>query len=462
MKPQGKTLDAYMRSRSRCTFIMGPLGSGKTYQSASKVLRLMCEQAPNAQGERKSRWYAVRNTYPDLLTTTIKDWLDLFGDLGVYKGNSSEPPTHRLSFCMEDGTSVKAEMVFLAMDREDSIKRLRGAQVTGFWLNEVKELRKAVIDMADMRHGRYPSAMDGGATWHGMIGDTNAPEHGHWSYELAESEVLPGWEFFKQPGGVLRAGVLPNGRVRWVPNAGAENLANLPAGYYVNGLAGKSDEWIAVNLANEYGLLVEGAYYSAQMIDLRARGRITEVPYDPGLPVDTFWDLGRSDQMVIWFHQQFGQSHRLIDFHASRNAGMDVYAKLLKDKRYHYGRHLMPHDAAVRDLGPGSKSRQEHAESLGIRPVMKVKRPKNIEEVLDGIETTRRFLSQCWIDEKTCAQGIKGLDNYRREFDDVSGKFKPQPLHNWASDIADALRTGSTGYVQLEGVPEDQLYPEAC
>lgn len=461
MKPQGKVLGEYMRSRARVTMIRGPLGSGKTYQSCQKLLALMCEQAPDSLGLRKTRFYAVRNTYPDLMTTTVKDWLELFGDLGEFKGGGSEPPTHRLFFLLPDGTKVKSEMVFLALDREDSVKKLRGAQVTGFWLNEVKELRKPLIDMADLRHGRYPSATDGGPTWHGMIGDTNAPEHGHWYYQLAENDKPEGWEFYTQPGGVIRDGTHMDGRVRWKPNPDAENINNLPEGYYSRGMAAKSDEWIASNLANEYGCYIEGAYYATQMAALRAAGKITEVPYDPGLPVNTFWDLGRSDYMAIWFHQRVGTSNRLIDYYQGVGAGFDVYAKLLKDRGYVYGNHYMPHDTAVRDLGPGSLSRKEHAENLGIRPVHVVKRPKNIEEVLDGIEAVRRFLASCWIDETTCAEGLRSLDNYRREFDDVIGKFKASPLHNFASDGADALRTGATGFVQESYVRESDLYPEA-
>ena len=44
MKPQGEVLDGYMMSRKRVSFIMGPLGSGKTYQSCQKILKLMIEQ----------------------------------------------------------------------------------------------------------------------------------------------------------------------------------------------------------------------------------------------------------------------------------------------------------------------------------------------------------------------------------------------------------------------------------
>ena len=461
MRPQGYILGEYMRSRARCTFIMGPLGSGKTYQSAQKVLTLMCEQAPNSKRERKTRFYAVRNTYPDLLSTTVKDWLDLFGDLGQYKGGGMEAPTHYLDFWLPDETRVVAEMVFMALDREDAVKKLRGAQVTGFWLNEIKELQKPIVDMADLRHGRYPSLADGGATWHGMIGDTNAPEHGHWYYQLAQNVRPDGWEFYKQPGGVLRSGKNTDGSVIWSANLQAENLSNLPSDYYIRGMAGKSDEWIACNLANEYSNLVEGAYYAAQMSGLRAAGRITEVPYDPGLPVNTFWDLGRSDAMCIWFHQLApGGANRLIDYHTGVNAGFDVYAKMLREKKYHYGTHVMPHDTSVRDLGPGSLSRKEHAEALGITPISVAKRPRNIDEVLDGIESTRRFLAQCWIDETKCALGISALDNYRREWDSATGKFKPNPCHDWASDGADALRTGATGFVAAQYVSERELYPE--
>jgi hypothetical protein len=462
MRPQGATLARYMASRARVSFIMGPLGSGKTYQSAQKMLTLMAEQEPNAQGIRKTRWYAVRNTYPDLMSTTVKDWMDLFGDLGKFKGGGSEPPSHAPDFWLPDGTRVQADLVFLALDREDAVKKLRGAQVTGFWLNEVKELRKPVIDMADLRHGRYPSPADGvGPTWHGMIGDTNAPEHGHWYYELAEQDRPAGWEFFRQPGGVMRSGKLANGRVRWVPNVLAENMDNLPPGYYINGMAGKADEWIASNLANEYGSYIEGAYYAVQMAYLREKGRICEVPYDPGVPVNTFWDLGRSDAMAIWFHQRVGASNRLIDYIQGVNAGFDVYAREMKDRRYNYGRHYMPHDVAVRDLGPGSKSRQEHAESAGIRPVVKVLRARNIEEVLDGIETTRRFLASCWIDQTSCMQGIKALDNYHREFDEVSQRFKASPAH-LGSDGADSLRTGAVGFAVDNDFREADLYPEVA
>jgi hypothetical protein len=93
---------------------MGPLGSGKTVQTILKLFELMCEQAVvkderhPSYNVRPSRIIAARNTlFSELFSTTIKDWLEILGDLGEFKQGNKEPPTHRLSFGLEDGTSVK-------------------------------------------------------------------------------------------------------------------------------------------------------------------------------------------------------------------------------------------------------------------------------------------------------------------------------------------------------------------
>lgn len=255
-KPQGPTLDAYIACTAQRAFIMGPLASAKTNASCWKVFRVMTQQRPNRDKIRRTRILVVRNTYSDLLTTAVKDWIEMFEPLGVYTAGGREPPTHHLDFELADGTRVVSEVIFLALDREDDVKKLRGMQCTAAWLNEVKELPFGILAMLDLRIGRYPSQADGGASWHGIFGDTNAPDTDHWYYIMAEETRPEGWKFFRQPGGLIR----DTKTSPWRPNMSAENIRNTPGGhnYYVLGAQGKSDDWIAVNLGNEYGFVKEG------------------------------------------------------------------------------------------------------------------------------------------------------------------------------------------------------------
>jgi len=211
-----------------------------------------------------------------------------------------------------------------------------------------------------------------------------------------------------------------------------------------------------------FEVAIDGAFYGTQMTYLRQKGRIREVPWEPSMPVHTFWDLGMNDAMTIWFYQRIGLEGRLLDYYQNSGEGFQHYAKILKEKGYHYGSHYMPHDVSVRELGNGGLSRKEAAENLGIKPILRVPRPKNIEEVLDGIESVRAFLMTCWIDETMCAEGIRALDNYQKDWDDSNATWRKGPLHNWASHGADALRTGATGFTVQHLINERELYPETA
>lgn len=331
--PQYPVLNDFIRDRSRVALIMGPLGSGKTYGAIQRLLMTMVEQEPNQSGVRPTRFYAIRNTYPDLTSTTIRDFREIFTDeLGQMKMGSLEPPTFHVSFRLDDGTRVQSEVIFLALDREDAVKKLRGSQATGFWLNETKELVKPILDMADLRHGRYPSKAAGMVepTWHGIIGDTNAPDEDHWYYHLAEEDRPEGWRFFRQPGGVERTGKKDNvGREIWSVNHDAENLHNLPDGYYERGMAGKADAWIAINLANEYGFVSDGKPVHPEYID-SVHTASEEIEYDPNLPLLLGIDFGRTPAAAIVQHiPQWGR-FVVIDEFVTSDMSQAVFGPELK------------------------------------------------------------------------------------------------------------------------------------
>lgn len=236
--PGGPTVREFHRSQAFVRGIMGPIGSSKSTACVIEILRRSAEQAPSpSDGVRRSRWAIIRNSYPELKTTTIKTWTQWCpGQYGKLTYDS--PITHHIKTA-----GLDIEVLFLALDRPDDQKKLLSLELTGAWVNESREIPKAIIDALTGRVGRYPSKNQGGCTWSGILMDTNPPDDQHWWYTLAEGDTPEGWEFFQQPSGRSKE---------------AENLENLPPNYYTRIMAGKDEDWIKVYVDGEYGVVTEG------------------------------------------------------------------------------------------------------------------------------------------------------------------------------------------------------------
>lgn len=202
-----------------------------------------------------------------------------------------------------------------------------------------------------------------------------------------------------------------------------------------------SDDEFAQEYECSFEAAVKGAYYGKEINQAEIDGRITTVPYDPRLPVHTSWDLGMADSTVIWFTQTVGAETRWIDCVKGEGVGLDWYVRELKERPYNYGRHYLPHDVQVREMGTG-KSRKEVLEGLGLRDIEVGK----ALPVADGIQALRMLLATSWFDKVKCKEGLEALRMYRREYDDKRQEFRPHPLHDWTSHYADAAREFATGY----------------
>jgi hypothetical protein len=177
-----------------------------------------------------------------------------------------------------------------------------------------------------------------------------------------------------------------------------------------------------------------GAIYAPELAQARSDARIGRVPYDGSALVHTAWDLGVGDSTAIWFYQNVQNEIHLIDYAEDSGKPITHYLGLLASKRYVYGKHYVPHDAAGRELGTG-KSIAEMMRAQGTEPVV-LKR----ENVETGINAARVLFARCWFDADACAVGLDALMNYRRDFNDKLGEFKNTPVHDWASHGADAFR----------------------
>jgi len=236
-EPPGPVARAFLESDAFVRGIRGPFGSGKSTVCCVDILNRALEQKPGPDGVRRSRWAIIRNTYPELKTTTIKTWHGIVPP-NIGRWVDTGPPTHFLS-----GDDLDVEVLFLALDSPADIKKLLSMDLTGAWINEAREVPKGVLDGLTARVGRYPGQAIGGPTWFGVLMDTNPPDSDHWWYRLAEEQKPEGFQFFAQPSGLSPA---------------AENAQNLPTGYYARLCAGKTDDWIKVYVHGEYGFVQDG------------------------------------------------------------------------------------------------------------------------------------------------------------------------------------------------------------
>ena len=194
-----------------------------------------------------------------------------------------------------------------------------------------------------------------------------------------------------------------------------------------------------------------GAIWAKELAEALDDGRISKVPYDPTLRVDTWWDLGIGDSTAILFTQTAGRAVHVIDCYSARNEGLPHYARILEDKGYLYGDHNAPHDIEVRELSSG-KSRREIAWDLGLNFRVVPKLPLD-----DGIHAAQLLISRCWFDKDACKPALEALRHYHRAYNERARSYRLMPVHDWSSHYADCFRYLSVGlreYRQSEEVPQ--------
>jgi hypothetical protein len=185
------------------------------------------------------------------------------------------------------------------------------------------------------------------------------------------------------------------------------------------------------------------------MEKLLADGHVKDIPYDPGLPVETYWDLGISDSTVIVFIQQTAHGTvNVIDCYSGTGKALPEYIKIVQEKNYVYSIHNFPHDIRHTEIGTG-KTRLEVAEQLlGVRNINII---PNIGKS-DGIQACRGLLSKCWFDDKNTIKLRQGLESYHRSYDAKNKIYRDRPVHDWASDYADAFRYVAIGISDMKPV----------
>ena len=182
----------------------------------------------------------------------------------------------------------------------------------------------------------------------------------------------------------------------------------------------------------------EGCYYTVQITKTRKDGRITNVPYRTGNPVNTFWDIGNGDGTGIWLHQRIGQNDNFIGYIEGWGEHYSYYVNKMNKRGYVWGTHWLPHDAGhVRQGQTENISPEEMLQNLGLKNIEIVPRVSSISA---GIQAARESFVTCWFDETLCKDGIVHLESYRKRWNKTTARFSDEPVHDIHSECADSFR----------------------
>jgi hypothetical protein len=251
----------------------GPVGSGKTTERLIKGLTLAAKQAPSPRRTvkfkdpgtgriiearpRMVKMCCVRDNYRQLWRSTLPSWWKRVPkEAGEWVGADNGPASHRQFFDLGDGTIVDFQADFIAIGENAVEDVMRGYEPTFWYLNELDLLAEEVLTYARGRAGRYPDIADGGPTWYGVLADCNAPEFENWLYTRSEIDEATGKRkkgiFQMTPAELEAEGVQlfiqPGGR-----SPQAENLDNLPQGYYVTQCKGAAQWYVSRMVDNRPG-----------------------------------------------------------------------------------------------------------------------------------------------------------------------------------------------------------------
>lgn len=194
---------------------------------------------------------------------------------------------------------------------------------------------------------------------------------------------------------------------------------------------------------------MRGSVYGKELSLAHSEWRVKESLYDPALQVYTFWDLGISDAMSIWFVQITGWQIRIIDRYSNTGYWLEHYAEVIKNKPYKYADHYFPHDIRQREISTGLTRLETAIRLLGNCKVVPM------STIESGIDAGRLLFKNIWIDS-SLEEFINNLSLYQYEWDDKLWQFKKQPIHDFTSHDADWFRYMAIIFNHITRKPLDE------
>jgi hypothetical protein len=438
----------FMLSNAFYRAILGPLGSGKTTTVLFELLRRACEQAPGLDGKRRTRFALLRQTLQQLKNTVLKDIVQWFGPLAEWKVSEST-----VWFQFGD---VVSEWILLPLETPEDQKRILSMNITGAFVSEAIEINFDLMVAIAGRCGRFPSAADGGASWYGVVLDSNMPSEGT-PWHAAFVSPPPGWQVFIQPSGLAPEAenlnwLLQTPATLALPIDHPDRLAK-GREYYTRLATSTNPAWVKRYVMAQFGPDPSGAavYGGMFFIDFHCRDTLNVIP---GAPLLIGLDLGRDPWALLG---QVDHLSRLLVHEEIMADDIGLRLQLPAIRRVVNGRRYLGCPVVI-IFDPAGMARgnfDEYNSADVIKSFGFVCMPAPSNQLAPRINAVEKFLTETrggtaatLIDRKRCPTLVAGLNGqYRFKFNQI-GEAQPVPEKNRWSHVCDAhqyLCMGASG-----------------
>jgi hypothetical protein len=436
------TVARFMKSAAFGRLIAGPVGSGKTTGCLFELFRRSCEQAPAPDGLRYTRFAIVRQTLKQLKDTVLKDIVSWLDGIAAYKVSDN---TIYISI-----GDVRSEWILIPLDSPEDQRRLLSMQLTGAWMSEAIEMDVGLVDSLAGRLGRYPGPKMGGATWFGMIADTNMPTEGSDWYKFMEEKTPPDWQVFIQPGGLVPETENLNYLTQTTETLKLpiDDPARLAQGrtYYERLARGHGSDWVKRYVHAQYGNDPSGTavFRESFKMNFHAVDELTPVS---GHPLCIGQDFGRDPWSIITQMDHKGRLLVLAEV-AAEDIGLEQHLQkalrpALADQRY-AGRPV----TMVGDPSGTSKSSIYEETTFDVLKRMGfVAYPAPTNDIDARLRAVEAFLlaqrdggPAILFDKLRCPTLLRAMRGGYRFAKTKAGDRKPKPDKNEFSHPADSLQ----------------------
>jgi phage terminase large subunit len=291
----------------------------------------------------------------------------------------------------------------------DNPDAFRGLYFDGIVLDEYGNMRPSVWSEVLL-----PTLVDRRG-WAVFMGTPNGPNHFRDMFEQRLGD--PGWYVLHLP--YQQTGVIPADDI--------EAIKEL-----------MTDDEFAQEFECDFSASTRGAYFSKEMKDAEAAGRISDNLEFDTTPLHFSLDLGIRDDTSAWGWQERRDGYAMQISFADSNQPIAHYVHTINaictTNRVPRGTIWVPHDARARSLQTG-RTLVEQMVDLGAAPEI-----VSQQNLVDGIGAARLIFRDVWFHKERCSEGIRALKSYHREWDEDTKAYKDKPVHDWSSHYADAYR----------------------